>query len=58
MMVSPPGLPLATLQRAVENSVGVGAYPGNRQVGFARMITDKATFAYLADVYARESHGS
>lgn len=38
------------------NSVCVGAYDANSQVGFARMVTDKATFANLADVYVLEAH--
>jgi GNAT superfamily N-acetyltransferase len=51
-----PGIPLATVRRAIENSVCVGAYTNGRQIGFARMVTDKATFAYLADVYVLEEH--
>jgi GNAT superfamily N-acetyltransferase len=51
-----PGIPLSTVERAVRNSVCVGAYTDVRQVGFARMVTDKATFAYLADVYVLEEH--
>jgi GNAT superfamily N-acetyltransferase len=50
------GIPLATVKRAIQNSVCVGAYADGRQVGFARMVTDKATFAYLADVYVLEDH--
>ena len=51
-----PGIPFATVARAVDNSVCVGAYLGDAQVGFARVVTDKATFAYLADVYVLEPH--
>lgn len=51
-----PGIPLSIVARAVENSVCVGAYYEGRQVGFARMVTDRATFAYLADVYVLEEH--
>ena len=51
-----PGIPLATVERAVQNSVCVGAYIDVQQIGFARMVTDKATFAYLADVYVLEEH--
>jgi GNAT superfamily N-acetyltransferase len=51
-----PGIPIEVVQRAVANSVCVGAYHGALQVGFARMVTDKATFAYLADVYVLEAH--
>jgi GNAT superfamily N-acetyltransferase len=51
-----PGIPLTTVERAIKNSVCVGAYLHAQQVGFARMVTDKATFAYLADVYVLEQH--
>jgi GNAT superfamily N-acetyltransferase len=51
-----PGIPRATVQRAIENSVCVGTYMDGQQIGFARMVTDKATFAYLADVYVLEEH--
>jgi GNAT superfamily N-acetyltransferase len=51
-----PGIPLATVERAINHSVTVGAYKYGQQVGFARIITDKATFAYLADVYVLEEH--
>jgi GNAT superfamily N-acetyltransferase len=51
-----PGIPLSTVERAIKNSVCVGAYSEGRQIGFARMVTDKATFAYLADVYVLEEH--
>ena len=51
-----PGIPLATVQRAIDNSVCVGAYIDGQQVGFARMVTDTATFAYLADVYVLAEH--
>jgi GNAT superfamily N-acetyltransferase len=50
------GIPAATVERAVQNSVCVGAYIDGRQIGFARMVTDRATFAYLADVYVLEEH--
>ena len=50
------GIPLAIVERAIQNSVCVGAYMAGRQIGFARMVTDKATFAYLADVYILEEH--
>jgi GNAT superfamily N-acetyltransferase len=51
-----PGIPLETVRRAVANSVCIGAYLNSQQVGFARMVTDKATFAYLADVYVLAEH--
>jgi GNAT superfamily N-acetyltransferase len=51
-----PGIPLDVVKRAMANSVCVGAYKAGAQVGFARMVTDRATFAYLADVYVLEAH--
>jgi GNAT superfamily N-acetyltransferase len=50
------GIPMAVLERAIENSLCIGVYHDAEQVGFARVISDKATFAYLADVYVVESH--
>jgi GNAT superfamily N-acetyltransferase len=50
------GLPRDVLERAVENSVCFGAYDGTRQVGFARVVTDCATFAWVCDVFVVESH--
>jgi GNAT superfamily N-acetyltransferase len=51
-----PGIPLATVERAIANSLAFGVFQGQAQVGFARVITDRATFAYLADVYILEEH--
>jgi len=45
------GIPLATVERAIAHSLCFGAYLDGRQVGFARVTTDRATFAYLADVF-------
>ena len=50
------GIPLATVRRAFANSVCVAAFDGDKQVAFARAVTDRATFAYLADVYVLEEH--
>lgn len=51
------GIPRETVAQAIENSLCFGAYdPAGSQVGFARTITDFATFAYLADVFVLESH--
>jgi GNAT superfamily N-acetyltransferase len=50
------GIPLATVQAAIDHSLPFGIYDRARQVGFARVITDTATFAYLADVFVLESH--
>ena len=45
------GIAKKTVEKAIENSICFGVYKNNIQIGFARMITDKATFAYLADVF-------
>lgn len=45
------GIPRETAQRSIENSLCFGIYHGARQVGFARVVTDRATYAYLADVF-------
>ncbi|HEX2644399.1 MAG TPA: GNAT family N-acetyltransferase [Thermoanaerobaculia bacterium] len=50
------GIPRETVERSIEGSLCFGVYEGPRQVGFARVITDSATFAYLADVFILESH--
>lgn len=39
---------------AIENSICYGVYTGGRQIGFARVVTDRATFAYIGDVYILE----
>ena len=50
-------IPLTVLQKAIENSLCFSVLAqGNQQVGFARLITDKATFAYLADVFIVNEH--
>ena len=45
------GIPLETVRRSIENSITFGIYHSQKQVGFARIISDQATFAYLADVF-------
>jgi len=44
-------IPLKTVKQSIENSVCFGIYINYIQIGFARVITDKSTFAYLADVF-------
>ncbi len=51
-----PGIPDEIVRRSVENSLAFGVYTGGEQVGFARVVTDYATFAYLADVFVLEAH--
>jgi GNAT superfamily N-acetyltransferase len=50
------GIPRNTLDRAVAGSLCFGVYDSNTQVGFARVVTDGATFAYLCDVFVLDSH--
>lgn len=50
------GIPRETVDRSIEGALCFGLYENGRQVGFARVITDSATFAYLADVFVLESH--
>ncbi len=50
------GVPEDVVRRSIENSLCFGVYRGGEQVGFARVITDRATFAYLADVFVLEEH--
>jgi GNAT superfamily N-acetyltransferase len=44
-------IPKEKVKRSIENSMCFGVYKDGHQVGFARVVTDKATFAYLADVF-------
>ena len=50
------GIPEALLARAIANSLCFGLYEGSRQVGFARVVTDRATYGYLCDVFVERSH--
>ncbi|MGH9823066.1 MAG: GNAT family N-acetyltransferase [Blastocatellia bacterium] len=45
------GRPRDVTERSIENSLAFGIYKGSRQVGFARVITDYATLAWIADVF-------
>ena len=49
------GIPRSTVARAVANSLCFTLLEGDAQIGFARVVTDRATFAYLADVFVIES---
>lgn len=49
-------VPREVVERAIAHSLCVGAFDGGAQVGFARAITDYATFAYIADVFVLPSH--
>ena len=50
------GVPRSVVDRSIENSLAFGVYEGKDLVGFARVITDRATFAYLSDVFILDSH--
>lgn len=50
------GIPLPLVQRAIENSLCFGGFVGDRQVAFARVVSDYATFANLLDVFVLPSH--
>ncbi len=50
------GITKEIVARAVQGSLCFGVYDGSQQVGFARVITDHATFAYLCDDYILETH--
>lgn len=44
------------VQRSIENSLPFGIYKGSDQIGFARIVTDYATFAWVADVFVLPEH--
>lgn len=47
-------IPIDVVQKSIDNSLCFGIYKDGKQAGFARWITDSATFAYLCDVYVAE----
>ena len=49
-----PGIPLEIVKKSIEHSLSFGVYKGEQQVGFARVVTDYATFAYIGDVFILE----
>jgi GNAT superfamily N-acetyltransferase len=51
-----PGIARETVERAARHSLAFGLFEGERQIGYARVITDTATFAYLADVFVLPEH--
>jgi GNAT superfamily N-acetyltransferase len=50
------GISKEIVAKSIEGSLCFGVFDGNRQVGFARMITDGGTFAYLADVFIEKNY--
>ncbi|MBL1214969.1 MAG: GNAT family N-acetyltransferase [Ignavibacteriae bacterium] len=49
-------IPYDIVKKSVENSYCFGVYKNDEQIGFARIVSDFATFAYLADVFILEEH--
>jgi GNAT superfamily N-acetyltransferase len=49
------GIPRDVVARSIENSLCFGVYSGEKQIGFARVISDYATYAYIGDVFVLES---
>ena len=50
------GIPQSLMDKAIDNSLCFGLYRGDAQVGFARVVTDRATFGYLCDVFVETAH--
>jgi GNAT superfamily N-acetyltransferase len=52
-----PGIPRDVVERGIAGSIPFGLYaPGGGQAGFARVVTDRATFGFLADVFVLDEH--
>jgi GNAT superfamily N-acetyltransferase len=49
-------IPRAVVERSIENALCFGAYDGRDQVGFTRVVTDYAVFAYIGDVFVLPAH--
>ena len=50
------GIPRETVERSMQHSLCFALFERERQIGFARVVTDYATFAYVCDVFVLESH--
>lgn len=50
------GIPIDLVGQSIKNALCFGIYEDNKQIGFARVITDYTTFAYLADVFVDEAY--
>ena len=48
--------PRRLIERSIKHSLNFGVYDGERQIGFARVVTDQAIFAYLCDVFIHEDY--
>ncbi len=49
------GIPFEVFRRSAENSLCLGAYRHGEQIGFARVVTDRATFAWICDVWVEQA---
>ncbi len=49
-------VPRDVVDRSIDHSLNLGLYDGDAQIGFARLVTDRSTFAFLADVFVLPSH--
>jgi GNAT superfamily N-acetyltransferase len=50
------GMPRSLLERAIANSLCFGLYRDGEQIGFARVVSDEATYAYVSDVFVVAAH--
>ena len=50
------GIDKSTVERALANSLCLGVFHNGKQIGFGRAVTDRSTFAYLADVFILEEY--
>ncbi len=50
------GIPKSVVRRAIDNSLCFGLLEGTRQAGFTRAVTDRATFAWICDVFVLEEY--
>ena len=50
------GIPFDIVKKSMDHSLNFGLYRGDQQIGFARVITDYATFAYIGDVFILEEY--
>ena len=51
-----PAIPRAVVEKAICHSLCFGVYQGTQQVGFGRVVTDYATYGYIADVFILPEH--
>jgi GNAT superfamily N-acetyltransferase len=51
-----PNIPIEVVKKSIDGSICFGVYEKQKQIGFARVVSDKATFAYLGDVFIDEDY--